>query len=537
MQNAEVLVLRVSLAIILDALQPYRLENHMPREANISFSMCMPLPETAARLDEDCLYIGVLSRTLQLREQGASFYCVSLRDRIFDEYETPERVKNLVVVNENIAFTELFARIQKKFFEIITWVSKMHELHSEEGCIQKVLDLSAPIIGNHIAISDSAMMLMAYTTAIDCDDPISRRLIQYGYHPEETVQKFRKHDLFRLWETADTVYVDDSCAVAKYVTVHKIFRFENTYFAHVVMSCNNRPLTQGLMDLFQMMLDVLAVYIEREWEARDASSSVYDSFLTDLLDGSLTDPAVIRERAQFAGIAGEGRYVLFQIVTTDYAALSVMQMLKEFPERFPRMKFIRYRKRLIAIMPLKEKDAAFEAVCRDLELFSEKHDALCGVSLPFTGISRIRTAFRQSSLALSCADRFRGKKSLLQEAALEPDKPARLFFFERFYTYLLLESERAEELWYTSPDHDMLYMLYQHGQRHKSGYLELLYVYLRCERNATQAAAALNMHRNNVTYHIGRIQEMTSLDLDDPSVRFRLLTAFHLLRLYGFRKE
>ena len=135
--------------------------------------------------------------------------------------------------------------------------------------------------------------------------------------------------------------MDDSCAVAKYVTVHKIFRFGNMYFAHVVMSCNNRPLTRGLMDLFQMMLDVLAVYIEREWEARDASNSVYDSFLTDLLDGNLTDPAVIRERAQFAGIAGDGRFVLFQIVTTDYAALSVVQMLKEFAERFPRMKFIR----------------------------------------------------------------------------------------------------------------------------------------------------------------------------------------------------
>jgi hypothetical protein len=62
MQNAEVLALRVSLAILLDALHPYRLENHMPE--NISFSMCMPLPESAARLDEDCLYVGVLSRTL-----------------------------------------------------------------------------------------------------------------------------------------------------------------------------------------------------------------------------------------------------------------------------------------------------------------------------------------------------------------------------------------------------------------------------------------------------------------------------------------
>jgi len=527
--------LRISLAILLDALSPYRLENHMPEDRHISFTLCMPLPESAAQLDPDCLYVGLLSRTLQLREQGASFYCVSLRDRIHDEYETPQRLSGLVIVNENIPFTELFARIQRRFFEIFTWVTRMHELHSQEGSIQKVLDLSAPIIGNHIAISDSAMMLMAYTKEIDCDDPISQRLIQYGYHPEETIQKFRRHDLFRLWETADSVYVDDTCAVAKYVTVHKIFRFGNMYFAHVVMSCNKRPLTPGLMDLFKMMLDVLAVYIERAWQERDTGTHIYDAFLIDLLEGALTDPGVIAERAQFVGIPEEGRYVLFQIVATDYAALSVIQMLKEFSERFPRMKYVRYQKRLVAILPFKEKDAAFQEICRDMEAFIEKHDAMCGVSLPFTGVTRIRAAFRQSTLALSCADRLRGRRGFIRH--LGPPSSGRLFFFEQYYSYLLLESERAEELWFSSEDHELLLALYRHGQRHRSGYLELLHVYLSCERNATQAAEILNMHRNNVTYHVGRIQEMTNLDLEDPAVRYRLMTAFHLLELYGFRGE
>ena len=80
----------------------------------------------------------------------------------------------------------------------------------------------------------------------------------------------------------------------------------------------------------------------------------------------------------------------------------------------------------------------------------------------------------------------------------------------------------------------MLLKLYQHDERHKSNNLQLLHVYLCFERNATESAKELNMHRNNVTYHINRIQEMLQVNLDDPHVRFMMLMSFFLLELYGF---
>ena len=72
------------------------------------------------------------------------------------------------------------------------------------------------------------------------------------------------------------------------------------------------------------------------------------------------------------------------------------------------------------------------------------------------------------------------------------------FFKQKYIFSLLGENDENAELWYHSDYHDMLLSLYQHDERHKSNNLQLLNVYLRYERNATESAKELNMHRNNV---------------------------------------
>ena len=44
----------------------------------------------------------------------------------------------------------------------------------------------------------------------------------------------------------------------------------------------------------------------------------------------------------------------------------------------------------------------------------------------------------------------------------------------------------------------------------------------------------LYMHRNNVVYRIGRIEEMLGIDLNDHNTRLKLLVSYAMLKLYGF---
>jgi DNA-binding PucR family transcriptional regulator len=80
----------------------------------------------------------------------------------------------------------------------------------------------------------------------------------------------------------------------------------------------------------------------------------------------------------------------------------------------------------------------------------------------------------------------------------------------------------------------LLQKLYLHSEQSKSNYILLLYTYLNCNQNASYTGKVLNIHRNNVVYHISRINEILGVDLSNPSTCFKLLISIVLIELYGF---
>ncbi len=528
--------MQISLSIILDVLESFSLETHVGDDDPVSFTKCLPLPDGPAEPDDTCLYVGGLSKAMALCADHPGMYCICLRDRIKDGLETDECLSGLIVVNENITINALFTLVQNRFFEVLGWIQQMHEALIRKASIQEIIDLCYPIIDNYIAVSDSSLMLMAYSRNVPCDDPICVALRQHGYFPEEIIHLFKKYDLFRVWEMADEPYLDDTCEVAKYPAYHKIFKFGRTYFSHVVLTCNRKPVTKSMLDLFGILTDVLSVCMERAWEEKNACNHIYDTFLADLIEGNITDVNIIEERAQYVGIPLMGKFCLFQIVPNNAPNISIGKMLIEFSELFPRFKFIRHQQRIVAIHQFYAKgiDDQLDTICQTMQSFLEKYDAICGVSLFFTSLREIPFSFKQSSLALKYAHHKRGSH-ICKNIRLHRRKESNIHFFSRSYVYCLLGENGANaDLWYHSDYHEMLRKLYQHDNRHKSNNLQLLHVYLCLERNATESAKELNMHRNNVTYHISRIQELLDVNLDDPYVRFMMLMSFFLLELYGF---
>ena len=53
------------------------------------------------------------------------------------------------------------------------------------------------------------------------------------------------------------------------------------------------------------------------------------------------------------------------------------------------------------------------------------------------------------------------------------------------------------------------------------------------ERRITVVAEKLHMHRNNVSYRIGRIEDQFGISTDDPQLRQDLLLAYRVREAIG----
>lgn len=71
--------------------------------------------------------------------------------------------------------------------------------------------------------------------------------------------------------------------------------------------------------------------------------------------------------------------------------------------------------------------------------------------------------------------------------------------------------------------------LHCYDEAHRTSYCNTLLEYLKHERNAVATADALFVHRNTLRNHLGKIDEIISIDLNDADVRFRIMISLNTL--------
>ena len=449
--------MQITLNIVLESIEGYQFDVNLDTTISRRFTGFSLLPAAKEDLRNDWLYIGNLTEVMQLRQSGSHVCCICLRDRVKDGAETGELLSGTVVVNENIKLSTLFMVIQNEFIRLNDWISAMNNCLIQNKGPQNVLDLSEDMIGNFIAFTDSALMLIAYTQHIPCDDPMSIAMIKRGYHPDQNIEKFRKANMFERWEKADSLIIDESLTMTIHPTVAKIFKFRNVYFSHVVMTCNSRKITPGLIDLFQYLIDVLAIYAERAWKKKDEFSHLYDSLVTSLLDGNISDRDAIAERARFVNLPLTGLFSILRIKPCETAKFSVGRMARDLTSLIPSLKVLIYRQQVVALAnySIKNYETQFKQVRETLDKFLEKYDAMCGISALFENLTDISFSYTQATLSIEYCRRFKGadlftdyQESDLTKKRIFLLKKTSSIIFSVNMKKIMLSGKKAHTVWH-----------------------------------------------------------------------------------------
>lgn len=523
--------MNLSLNILLDQLRDLPLECHVPLPSAASFCRPALLPRNYTVMREDLIHVCRLSDALRAAAAVPGMHYLCIRDRIKDSAETEDLLQGMVIINENMDIEFLLNQVQEIFTRISTWYQQMQDALIHERSLQCILDLAEPVLGNTINISDSAFTLLACTRNIQPDDEISITLREFGYHPESTLQMFRQQHRYEIWEQSQSLIINDSRTLSQHVLVNKVFRFRNIYFTHVVMVCDHHPLSDGLLELFSLLTDILAIYAERNWKDKSALSHNYDSFLFDLLSGTLTNPQDIQERAQYLGLRTDGRFQLLKLSVEPGMETALGRVGRELSDLLPGAQVVLYEQSVLGVVRLRS-NGSLGIPQEHITHFLARHQARGGISNPFVGLENLPGAYNQASLALKYNTALRGRP-LLASLMPVPELPLLCSFQDRVLHSLLGEQPGNQQIWHDSVYYQGLKTLYDYDSRHGTNNLQLLRAYLWHERKATETGQQLHMHRNNVIYRIGRIEKMMELDLSDHGTRLGLELSFLLLELFG----
>lgn len=504
--------MQISVNIIMDYIRDFNPQVHIDN-TDTSFSGVSIATKSSQGLFSAQIYVCALKDFLEIqnRDRKISLIIVKKPD---EEIPYDYSLYNTIVVDFKGEMIDFFSYLQSIFSLLYNWSSKMDEYLIKKRSIQEILSLSESVLQNTITISDSSFALVAYTEGIECDDRFTSKLIKNGYHDQAAIDRFNKLKLPEYWKDTVDIYVNDSKTVTDYPIMCKVIHYYNNYFAHIVMVCNNRVPSPGLRDLFKILVDHMVVCFEVQWNSNNQMPHIHDNLLITLTGPNTMSEEAARNRARNSGLPFQSNFRFLKIVTPESSNIMLQRIEREIIGAIPDAKVTLHQQSLLVLIsqPPKNTDK-FDELLTHIRKILNMYNALCGISDRFSILTDVRLAHEQAKLALSYA------------------KTTEAIEFEDCYLKVLLTSDpQIAYLMQNSQAYLKLKEIEAYDLKHGTNNFELLSTYLNFDRKATETAEVMHMHRNNIIYRISRLCEQTGLDLNEPSVRLRLMVAFEIFK-------
>lgn len=417
--------------------------------------------------------------------------------------------------------SHLLLHLQTFFLRMLLWENDLDRIVLRQGSLTDLLDASAPFIGNFIFMSDNDFNVIARTSTIDPPDDLHRGIIENGCLTPGTIAEKR----FRLPER--TFYTRTASDLTPFDRVSFPIHLHHTYFGSISMACNVAPDTEGLRDLFRVLIRYVTRVCERIWTRQTACDTPSYFFFAKLLRHEAMTAAYLSTQMEANRLPTKGHYkaIVFDVdpsIDPDLA-YQVIRAASSFNEGH--VKCFPHEHNVVALCHRPAADGALSHRSTLDEANGkvyEPYGVESGVSSVFFDLTDFDLAFRQAQIALG----FRG--AIAREVSFDDEEmPSGVYLFEEALLYYLVDPLGKDERFIRFAfSASIVNVLWEEDQQNGTNYLALLWFYLQSERNATATANRLHMHRNTVLYHIEKIQKRFDFNLGFKVVRDWLLVNF-----------
>lgn len=276
-----------------------------------------------------------------------------------------------------------------------------------------------------------------------------------------------------------------------------------------------------------------AMEMVRQRAMVEGETRVRNSFLEDLLAGTITSVTATRRRAKFLGYDLRGEQVVFVLDMDRFMAYiarqredeSGIQRIKErfrrsveacLPAMWSRTLIWEHSDSVVVLVPAGKDYSSGAFVARVEQVRADVQKRLAGPSISagigraYADLTRLRNSYQEAEHALMIGAAVSGQGAT---TAFDNLGAYRLLYHLRDQPEL--EAFCAETIG----------ELARYDEEHDSHLLETLACYLELQGNLSQAARTLHLHRNGLLYRIARIEKIAGCDLNNPSQRMALQLA------------
>lgn len=240
----------------------------------------------------------------------------------------------------------------------------------------------------------------------------------------------------------------------------------------------------------------------------------YENFLVELLEGRFDDVNLISSRLELLDRKFCDFFCIAVLRCSEphNSSLFNQRQMANLRRVYPNSMSVVYQDAIVLFLNQDEPIRLRDKFTEPLMEFARRNRMKVGLSQPFRDILKIKNYYQQTLNALDMGEVQWPEQILYPAWELLPQ----YLFSNCPYTGLEVGI------------HHHIFQLQDHDQRYHTEYVHTLRTYLKCDRNAAQAAQALHLHRSTFFYRIKKMEELLEISMADSGLLFLYELSFRI---------
>ena len=478
----------------------------------------------------DALYIGAPHQLAEklahspLPAEGAQV--VTTVGPAFDEIPP-----QLTLLETDLPLIPLYNHVQSAVRRFEDWNARLQKAVYQNSGLQRLLEIGSEEIHATLQLLNPGYKHLAGVYHPNVSDPIVDEIQSQGYHSYETIQQIHTETL--LYQAEDRSWAKFCSSISGNYIITHLIRYNKNIVARLCVILPDKKDDP----YYEALCEILAHYITEymcSGQGVDYSSNAdLGSLLADLIECRLTDPAELEQRLKQLKLAVT-RYYHVVLLRLEYQqnqdAIPWNYIIGRLERIFPFSNITTYRGDILILARKTKRGNRLPLDRSRLIPLLEQFNGYIGISNTSEFLTSLPPVYHQIEDALRIG------------RVMDPEQ--RIFYYEDYSMYQIIElaaeaaSHRLNSRNLVHLCNNALIALMLYDKKNGTNLVEVLHVYLLNERNASETAKILYLHRNTMLYKIRKIEEILGDSLNDPVLRQRLLFSYDVLTYMNqYRKE
>lgn len=483
-------------------------------------------------LQPDCLYIGTpdaITDAISEKRISSQGACMILCNA---ERPLPDKMipAKLTLIETRLPLLSLYNCVSEHLHRFHEWEAGLQEIVYTNGGLQRLLEKAYSELHTTILLVNAGYKHIASVYDPDVFDATANELRANGYQSFDSIQSIQ-HERTAVW-SQDQNHVEYLSGISGNYTMVSMIRYNNNLVARLCVIVNGPERNSYYADLLEILSRFVAEYMFSHQGADYAGNAAFGLLAADLIEFRLTDPEELQQRLKQIKLATR-RYYHVMIISFDNASQVMIPwnyIISQLEHIFPFSNITTYKGQILLIIRKMKRGSRLSFDESSLLKLLESYGGYACVSNSSEFLTSLPPIYYQT------------KDALRLGMAMDPE--TRIYYYEEYSIFQIIELA-AEAAGHNLGSQNLVHLcnneliaLVLYDKKNGTNLVTVLQSYLLHERNTSETAKALYIHRNTMLYKIHKIEEIIGCSLEDPMLRERMLFSCRVLEyMTKYRKE